>query len=150
MWPLCRMIGFASSQILLTSTFFIWVTATVSADDRAAGIAASKNAGYLIGQDLFVRANASRCARVFPDRAEKFTELRDKVYEANKTVVRMAKEKTLAIADIYEGKTKRNEYEAQFDQFLFKLLQEETKNQTQAELERLCQGLIASKASDYF
>lgn len=62
----------------------------------------------------------------------------------------MAKEKAFVIAERYEGKAKQNEFENQFQQEIFKRLQENAKNQTQSELERICQDFIKATASDYF
>jgi hypothetical protein len=137
------LVGVGSIFVILTGTL-------ATAEDRVATTQAAKAAGFLVGVDRSTWTYYNRCARVFPDRAPKFIETRDKVDRANKSIARLAKEKWLAAVEIQEGKAKRIEIQTQFDQMLFKELQQQTANQTQAELESICLGLLNSDPSKLF
>jgi len=111
---------------------------------------AAEAAGYLVGADRGTRIYFNRCARVFPDRSARFNEIRDKVDQANRGISRLVKEKWLAAVEIQEGKAKRVEFQAQFDQMIFKELQQQTRNQTQAELVSICEGFLSADPSTFF
>lgn len=111
---------------------------------------AAKDAGFLLGVDKATWAGYNRCARTFPDRAERFTKLRDQVDRANGQIAMLAKEKWLAAIEVEYGKGKRLETEGKLDEILLKDLTQLTARQTQSELDNSCNSLLNTNPETFF